>query len=394
MAPNESDPLIVYVDDVWANRVVFDATFGKRFRILSVESGQAALEAFSREPIAVLVSDQRMPGMTGMELLKQVKQSHPDTIRMILTAYGDLDPILRAVNEGLVARYVVKPWDGPELEKILAWGIEAYRLGLASSELQIRLLQNERLATLGTFAASVMHDLKQPLAFVRYNVDRLGQLQVSAPALGELVERQGATLAVADRTNLGDLATELPEIVDETRTGLALANGILGGMSQMMRPADEPSGEISEPAEPVLAIQLALSFLRTQAMMARARLAYEGPERLPSVKMGRTELMQVLLNVLGNAVQAIGRQGRAGRVAVSAAAQEAEVCFSIADDGPGMSAEVLARVGTPFFSARPGGTGLGVSQCRRLVGAAGGRFDITSGEGKGTTIAFSLPIAG
>src|SRR5688572_4732299 len=105
---NLREHLILYVDDEHANRLVFDITFGKDFRIKCVSSAEEAIAELAREPVAVVVTDQRMTGMSGDELLRNVREMSPDTVRMILTAYSDLEPILRAVNEGLVARYIVK----------------------------------------------------------------------------------------------------------------------------------------------------------------------------------------------------------------------------------------------------------------------------------------------
>jgi signal transduction histidine kinase len=78
-------------------------------------------------------------------------------------------------------------------------------------------------------------------------------------------------------------------------------------------------------------------------------------------------------------------------VTLQASEREQAVHFMISDTGPGMSPEVLSKVGTPFFSQRQGGTGLGLAQCRRLIAGAGGQFEITSQEGEGTTVRFSLP---
>ena len=122
----------------------------------------------------MLVTDQRMPGMTGHELLEKTRALYPDVIRIVITAYGDVDPILRAVNDGLVARYLVKPWDRAELEQILAWGLEANALARRDSALQLRLMQTERLVTVGSIGASVVHDSRQqPIASMRLNAHRL-----------------------------------------------------------------------------------------------------------------------------------------------------------------------------------------------------------------------------
>jgi len=151
---NLRDHLILYVDDEHPNRVVFDITFGKEFKIKSVSSAEEALAFVSQENVAVIVTDQRMTGMSGDELLKKVKDVSPDTVRMIVTAYSDLEPILNAVNDGLVVRYVIKPWDRAELEETLRWAVEAYVAGKQNNALQLRLMQTERLRTLGQVSSS------------------------------------------------------------------------------------------------------------------------------------------------------------------------------------------------------------------------------------------------
>jgi signal transduction histidine kinase len=113
---------------------------------------------------------------------------------------------------------------------------------------------------------------------------------------------------------------------------------------------------------------------------------------LPRLRIGSTELTQVLINVVANAAQALlERNNRGGRVVLGAVDEGAAVRLTVDDNGPGMSAEILAKVGTPFFSTRQEGTGLGVAQCRRLVERAGGSCKIDSVEGQGTTVTCVIP---
>src|SRR5688572_16950163 len=155
--------LVLYVDDERANRVVFEQSLGDEFDVMCVGDAASALAVMGQREVAVLVTDMRMPEMTGEELLRIAKERHPRTIRMVITAYSDIDPILRAINEGLVARYIIKPWERNELVQILRWACEAYAFTHDSAELHHRLLQTEKLATLGNIAGALVHDLKTPL---------------------------------------------------------------------------------------------------------------------------------------------------------------------------------------------------------------------------------------
>ena len=106
---------VLYVDDDPIVRAVFEKTFGSLFSVRVTDTGQAALDFLEKNPVAVLVTDQRMPGMSGHELLTQVAEKFPRVVRIIITAHEDLDEILNAVNKGLVARYMIKPWNLEEL---------------------------------------------------------------------------------------------------------------------------------------------------------------------------------------------------------------------------------------------------------------------------------------
>ena len=179
----------------------------------ALPSGQAALELLRNETAAALITDQRMPDMSGHELLVKVKQLYPEMVRVVITAYSDLDPILAAVNEGLVARYIIKPWDRAELEQILLWSLEAFSLGRQKSALQLRLMQTERLVTLGSMAAAVLHDLHQPLTNLTVNVERLAELGKTLEQLKTLLVEASATMSKKDRALVADLMSELPELV-------------------------------------------------------------------------------------------------------------------------------------------------------------------------------------
>jgi DNA-binding NtrC family response regulator len=106
---------ILYVDDEPDNLTLFRLHFERDFRVLTAGSGSAALELMAREEIAVLFSDERMPQMSGIELLSRVWDSWPDTVRIIVSAYSDAARLLNAINRGHAHEYILKPWDEAEL---------------------------------------------------------------------------------------------------------------------------------------------------------------------------------------------------------------------------------------------------------------------------------------
>ena len=127
------------------------------YTILSCDSPEKALTILSNQPVDVILSDQRMPGMSGVEFLRQVKQTHPDTVRIVLSGYTDLQFITDAINEGAIYKFLTKPWDDKQLREQVR---EAFRskeiadenlrltqaLQAANTELQRLVSEKERQA--------------------------------------------------------------------------------------------------------------------------------------------------------------------------------------------------------------------------------------------------------
>ncbi len=129
-------PKILYVDDELDNLVSFKAVFRRQYAILTAESAAMALKILEKEPVSIVISDQRMPKMTGVELFEQIKDLYPDTIRMVLTGYSDMQAIIDAINKGNVYQYITKPWKADELKVIIQNALETHRLREKNRELE------------------------------------------------------------------------------------------------------------------------------------------------------------------------------------------------------------------------------------------------------------------
>jgi two-component system response regulator PhcR len=389
--PVRTGPLVLYVDDERGNRIVFEQSLTAEFNVLTAASAAEALELLEKHEVAVIVSDMRMPAMSGDELLRVVKEKFPQIIRMVVTAYADVDPILRAINEGLVARYIIKPWIRAELVQVLRWAIEAWTFSRDSAALHRRLLETERLATLGSIAGMLVHDLKQPLMSLLVNVEHLRELANAAPILKDVLLQ--AQMPPAQRARLIELCEDLEPVTSDLRTSGLHLSELISGLRELGRPRD-PRNPVSTSTDPLPIVRHAMAVCQELAIPVRASIGYEGPGKLPRVRMSATELTQVLINVVSNGAQAVAARGVPhGRVSIVARPDADMLELQIRDDGVGMPADVLNRVGTPFFTTRSEGTGLGLAQCQRLVGTVGGRFRIESEPGIGTTVTITLPTA-
>ena len=387
---SEDTPLVLYVDDERANRIVFEQSLRSDFRIQSVADGPAALAVLEREDVAVLVTDMRMPGMSGEELLRIAKERKPSTIRMVVTAYADVEPILRAINEGLVARYIIKPWIRAELVQVLRWAIEAWTFSRNSMTLYTRLMETERLATLGSIAGMLVHDLKQPLMSLIINVEHLRELAKASTTLQTALAH--APISADERVLLSELVADLDPLTTDLKASALHLSSLIDGLRELSKPRDKAANAYV--TDPLPIVRHAMAVCQELAMSAHASINYEGPTALPRVQMSATELTQVLINLVQNGAQAVAARGTPqGTVSIVARAEQNMLELCVRDDGVGMPPEVLGRVGTPFFTTRAEGTGLGLAQCQRLVGSAGGRFRIESELGRGTTVTIVLPVA-
>lgn len=145
---------ILYVDDEPENLTGFKFVFRKTYEILLANSGQEALTLLKErkeqgKPIQLVISDQRMPKMRGVDLLEQVALNYPDTMRMIVTGYSDMEAVMDAINKGGAFRYLTKPWDADQLSEAIEQALQTYRLRVENAHLVVELSESERkLSTL------------------------------------------------------------------------------------------------------------------------------------------------------------------------------------------------------------------------------------------------------
>jgi len=117
---------LLIVDDEKRILEALTELFGERYRVLTAKDGKEAIEMFTRERPELVLCDQRMPGTSGIETLKRMRELEPGTIRMLLTGYSDIDVVIDAVNEQALHRYVTKPWVNEELLEVVAEGARRY----------------------------------------------------------------------------------------------------------------------------------------------------------------------------------------------------------------------------------------------------------------------------
>jgi signal transduction histidine kinase len=372
---------ILAVDDDDGNLVVLEAVLSERYRVTTTTSPLQALKLISATEFDMVITDQRMPDMTGVELLKEVRARWPRTVRMVISAYSDVTAILQAINEGEAYRFVLKPWNLDELVTAVKQGMEHRynvlaierlagvlherntKLVAALSELknaQNQLLHAARLATVGQLTAGIAHELKNHLTGIQL--------------LLEVV--RGA-----------DLPADMAGFVQAGRDSAEALFQLVSGLNAFSR---KGAGSLPGPCSVRDVVERAVRLVRTDVRCKKRDLAVRLADELPAVLADGDRLRQVVVNLLRNALDATGDGGRL-EVAVGRHASHVEV--SVTDDGPGIPAPVRERLFEPFFTTKENGLGLGLGICRQIVEEHGGTLAVDCGVQGGTRVSFRLPLA-
>jgi len=359
-----SRPTVLVVDDEPKSLDLLRRTLRGSYRVLQAINGAEGLLRLEGSPVAAVVADQRMPGMTGVEFLAESSRRFPRTERILLTGFTEAEWLVEAINQGRVFGYVAKPWHPEELLALLGRAVETYRLRQdrewlltemsaknreltrlleESRKLQQEKVQAERWAALGKLAAMVAHDLRSPLATIQCQA---GLLRESGPD-GEHLERSTRAIVVQ--------VQNMRSYIDE----LLLFSG--PACSSSSRRPYEVSALI-------LSLQEAFS---QRCRSAGVRLTVDAGFRGPCT-LHPTRIYRVLENVLQNAVHAAGKGGEV--LLASAMLETGDVVIRIADSGPGIPGEVRSTLFEPFVTCgKAGGTGLGLAVVDKIVREHGGR---------------------
>ncbi|MDX5426470.1 MAG: response regulator [Bacteroidota bacterium] len=137
---------VLYVDDEPNNLQSFKANFRRDYKVFIAESGKEGLEILEKEKVEIILTDQRMPEMTGIEFLVKVREKHPDPMRLLITGYADINAVIDAINKGQVFYYLTKPWNEDEVRIAIKNAYEVYTLRKENRELLEKLERaNEQL---------------------------------------------------------------------------------------------------------------------------------------------------------------------------------------------------------------------------------------------------------
>lgn len=355
---------VLYVDDEEKALKYFEKTFGDEFRILTANNAADGLKLIEQhgDDIGILLSDQRMPGEKGVQLLERARHLRPRLVRMIVTAYADYDVTVDAVNLGNIFRYISKPINMDDVRNTLHRAMEFYILQHERDDLlqeKLSVLQNllitDRVMGLGVAAAGLNQHLRQPLravhAFLELTRGRLGQQDFDLDRLRQ------STFWHDFHTHVIRQSSRIADLLGELQSTTAVEQDI--DVAALIRAVVERQG----PAFAAKGVDLQFEASGTLQGVRGSRLSLEKMVDL---------LLQTELELLP--------AGTAVKLSAQTAAEAADagsLHLTLTDNGPGLSTEVLRSVFDPFFTHVDAGTegpGLSLLGAYLLAYHQGGRI--------------------
>ncbi len=363
---------ILYIDDEQENLEAFEDEFDEYFTIHTASSGEEGLRILEEEPVVLALVDQRMPGMSGMEVMEAIQEKKPDILRIMITAYTDLQLVIDSINKGRVYQYFKKPWDHEDVRAGVMRGIEFFHTRKERQRLQEERLENKkkmvrsnRLAAVGTMVSGLVHEIRNPMVAIQTFFQLL-------PRRWDDQEFMSRYLQIAQ----GE-ADRIEKLLENL---LSFARPI----KPVLRPCD-----LNEIVERILQL------LSLQARKKKLQVSFEKADSLPEVFADPNQMVQVVQNLGMNAIQAMEAPGRLiFRTFRSEDDQgNPRTSLEIRDSGSGISPEDLEKIFDPFFTTKEHGTGLGLSICYQIISEHGGYLVAQSRLGEGTSFFLHVPMA-
>ncbi len=397
---SESETVLIVDDDPRGRHMVSLALRGRGYRIVQAEDGEEALEILQREEVALLLTDVQMPGMSGLDLLRELRDRRRDLMVIVMTAYGSEEVAVEAMKLG-ANDYLTKPIDTRELLVVVRENIEKQRLAKERARLveqlretshdlvtridilerQNQILETSRQAlqqareTQVAFVSTISHELRTPLTVIK------GGLAMVIDARDRLSDDQRDDLLERARSQTERMIHLTNEFLDLERieSGRTSFDPVVIDLVDLVRKTCEA--------------------LQPAAEQKEMEILFDAPKRAAGAEADREALVRILNNLLGNAIKYAPAGGRI-EVAIrlqAPARRKAEWRLEVKDRGPGVKDDLKERIFERFIrqetnaSAGVASTGLGLSIVRSLARLHGGEAGVEDRPGGGSIFWFTLP---
>jgi signal transduction histidine kinase len=395
MKNNSIKNCILIADDDASNRLFLKkGTKGLPFELDFAVDGQDAWEKIQANEYDLLLLDIQMPKMTGFEVLEKLNEVYPQSNIPVLFMTGSTDH--KSINKGFelgAVDYITKPYNMHEVRHRLQIHHDLYKsrkeIDLFAQEMETlaegraqQLLHADRLVTLGTMSAGIMHEINNPTTFISGNVQLLKNKYLP------IIEK-----ALKESPDSGDrkiqfILRELPKMCEGILNGVVRIKKITDGLKSFSR-------SLEDGKEIILLSKIidnALFFCKS-SIPKSVELECINDENLLKIHGDSQKIEQVLINLIINSSHAM-EDKESPKVTISTTVKDKFVKITISDNGTGIPENLLEKIWDPFFTtkAKGKGTGLGLSICREIVEGHEGTIEYDDAFGSGACFHISIPI--
>lgn len=354
-------PRVLYVDDEQNNLNSFRANFRREFTVFTALSGTEGLAILEKEFIEIIIADQRMPEMTGVEFFEKVVDVYPEGIRILLTGYADIEAVINAINKGQIYKFIAKPWKEEEIRVAVNNAKEVFD---ARRELKVK---NESLQKaydeLDRFVYSVSHDLRSPLVSIKGVIYLANQEVKDEKAL----EYFGMANDMVEK--LDEFIHNIIDYYKSTHDGNVASSLNI----------EKTLKEIKEE-------------YRFHPHMENTTFTYEihGGDTFTT---NEVKFRIILNNLISNAMKYKNPDKVHHYVTVNVTKETDGVFVSVQDNGIGISENSQEKVFQMFYRDAKGnsGSGLGLYLVKEAVRRLNGTIELISNLGDGTTMKLWIP---
>ncbi len=410
-------PSVLIIDDNITNIEVLAAALSEDYEISFATSGSEGIELAVKYQPDLILLDIMMPSMDGFETCRYLRDR--DLLRDIpiifISALEDVSDKVKAFQVG-GNDYVTKPFQPEEVKSRVATHTALYRarLELVAREDNLRrnlveletahrqlqemgsqLLQSEKLASIGQLAAGVAHEINNPIGFVNSNLHTLKQyveallclLDKSAQTEKALpCEMRDELIEARTEANLEFIRRDIPALIDESIEGTGRVRRIVQDLRDFSHPGESERHVTNLHDALESTLNVAWNEIKVKAEVVR-----DYADDLPKIECFSSQINQVFLYLLVNAAQSIKDKGQ---ITLRTRKNDQWVSIAISDNGCGIPPEQCQKIFDPFFTTKPvgQGTGLGLSMAYGIIAKHGGRIEVESEVGRGSTFTVWLPI--
>ena len=376
---------ILYVDDEEKSLKAFERAFGDDFRVFTAANAQDGYKLLQQhaDEIGLLLTDQRMPGESGVWLLERTRQLRPRILRILVTAYSDFDAAIEAVNSGAIYKYVSKPWDPPQFELTLRHALEFFMVQAERDQLlhdKLSVLCNmmiaDRMVSLGLLAAGLSHHIRNSLVAVKTFLD------LAPKKMDE------------ERANLNGLRNPdfWKDYHQNVQSQIEKINSLL---KDLWTAAENPATPFTDEVSLRPMIDEVLKSFHDQFTARRIEVENRIPDSLPALTVDKAKFRRLFELLLKEELAALPGGCRVSFTAeLEKGGAKPEIVVQIADNGPGLLQDALRVVFDPFMvrDSVPSEYGIHLMACFFIVHHHGGSIDAKSQPGAGTTFTLRLQL--